>query len=72
MYILLCGFPPFYDENNAALFETIKAGRYDYPSPYWDGVSKDAKALIDSLLQVGSDSRHAWSQRASESSVHLL
>jgi len=57
MYILLCGFPPFYDENNAALFETIKAGRYDYPSPYWDGVSKDAKALIDSLLQVDPTNR---------------
>ncbi|RHY39605.1 hypothetical protein DYB38_009191 [Aphanomyces astaci] len=38
-YILLCGFPPFYDENNAALFATIKAGAYDFPSPYWDHVS---------------------------------
>ena len=35
----LCGFPPFYDENNAALFASIKAGTYDYPSPYWDCVS---------------------------------
>lgn len=38
-YILLCGFPPFYDENNATLFAQIKAGAYDFPSPYWDDVS---------------------------------
>ena len=25
-YILLCGFPPFFDDNNAALFATIKSG----------------------------------------------
>lgn len=37
----LCGFPPFFDENNAALFRQIKAGAYDYPSPYWDGVSDE-------------------------------
>lgn len=57
MYILLCGFPPFYDENNAALFESIKRGKYDYPSPYWDNVSDEAKELIDSLLQVDPGSR---------------
>lgn len=38
-YILLCGFPPFYDENNAALFAAIKACEYDFPSPFWDDVS---------------------------------
>ena len=38
-YILLCGFPPFYDENTAELFKLIKGGRFDFPSPYWDGVS---------------------------------
>ena len=26
-YILLCGFPPFYEDNNAALFAAIKARR---------------------------------------------
>ena len=39
-YILLCGFPPFYDENNAALFAQIKAGAFDFPTPYWDAVSE--------------------------------
>ena len=43
MYILLCGFPPFYDENNTALFATIKSGLFDFPSPYWDPVSENGK-----------------------------
>jgi hypothetical protein len=51
-YILLCGFPPFYDENNAELFRQIKAGAYDFPSPYWDEVSDLAKDLISRLLVV--------------------
>lgn len=57
-YILLCGFPPFFDDNNAALFTAIKQGKYDYPSPYWDSVSDGAKALIDKLLVVDPAKRY--------------
>jgi calcium/calmodulin-dependent protein kinase I len=57
-YILLCGFPPFYDENNAALFRSIKSGRYEYPSPFWDDVSEAARHLIDHLLVLGPAKRY--------------
>lgn len=50
LYILICGFPPFYDEDNTKLFLSIQKGEYDYPSPYWDAVSPDAIDLIDKLL----------------------
>ena len=49
-YILLCGFPPFYDDNNSALYRAIKSGKYDYPSPFWDDVSSNAKSFVDALL----------------------
>ena len=39
LYILLCGFPPFYEENNQKLFDMIKKGEFEFPSPYWDDVS---------------------------------
>eukprot|EP00744_Colponema_vietnamica_P001930 GILI01003122.1.p1 GENE.GILI01003122.1~~GILI01003122.1.p1 ORF type:complete len:325 (+),score=117.91 GILI01003122.1:112-1086(+) len=52
LYILLCGFPPFYDENNTLLFEQIKHARYDFPSPYWDNISEAAKDLVRKLLVV--------------------
>ena len=47
MYILLCGFPPFRsaDRNQTELFEFIKAGEYEFLSPYWDSISK-CKYLI--------------------------
>lgn len=28
-YILLCGYPPFYDENDANLFAQILKGKYE-------------------------------------------
>eukprot|EP00750_Incisomonas_marina_P030991 INCI7691.2.p1 GENE.INCI7691.2~~INCI7691.2.p1 ORF type:complete len:393 (+),score=80.53 INCI7691.2:195-1373(+) len=49
-YILLCGFPPFYEENNAALFSAIKAAAFDYPPEFWSQVSDEAKNFIDKLL----------------------
>jgi len=76
LYILLCGFPPFYDENNAELFAQIKSGNFDYPSPYWDDVSAGARSLIDGLLVVDPAARlsaaevlqHPWVvNKASES-----
>ena len=50
LYIMLCGFPPFYNENNQALFEAIKNCDYEFPSPYWDNISEDAKDLIRKIL----------------------
>lgn len=38
-YILLCGYPPFYDENDANLFAQIIKGEYEFDSPYWDEIS---------------------------------
>jgi len=60
-YILLCGFPPFYDENNAVLFAQIKSGAFDFPSPYWDCVSDDAKDLVLKLLVVDATRRYSAS-----------
>lgn len=35
----LCGYPPFYDENDAQLFRLILKGEYEFDSPYWDEIS---------------------------------
>lgn len=65
MYILLCGYPPFYGncgtecgwergENCQAcqelLFTSIQQGRYDFPEKEWSTISDDAKDLINGLL----------------------
>lgn len=54
-YILnnrLCGFPPFYADNNQDLFEIIKKGEVEFPSPYFDQISDLAKDLIKKILCV--------------------
>jgi len=62
MYILLCGFPPFYAENNSKLFEKIMAGTYSFPSPYWDKVSASAKDLVKCMLVVDPKNRYTSAQ----------
>lgn len=57
LYILLCGFPPFYDDNNAKLFAQIKSGKFSYPKEYWKNVTEEAKDLINRLLVVDPAAR---------------
>ena len=57
LYILLCGFPPFYEEELPALFEQILQARYDFPSPWWDKISKPAKDLVNGLLTIDPKKR---------------
>ena len=79
-YILLCGFPPFFDDgsNMAELFEQIMNGEFDYPEEYWDDISDEAKDFIDNLLIVDPSTRytaeqaleHPWLKGAAKD--HLL
>ncbi|KAJ7369868.1 Calcium/calmodulin-dependent protein kinase type II subunit gamma [Desmophyllum pertusum] len=57
LYILLVGYPPFWDEDQHKLYSQIKAGAYDYPSPEWDTVTDEAKELINTLLSVDGSKR---------------
>ncbi|XP_047513570.1 MAP kinase-activated protein kinase 2 isoform X2 [Pieris napi] len=56
MYILLCGFPPFYSNHGLAISpgmkKRIRLGQYDFPEPEWSNVSSDAKNLIRGMLSV--------------------
>ncbi|XP_017877731.1 calcium/calmodulin-dependent protein kinase type II alpha chain isoform X23 [Ceratina calcarata] len=57
LYILLVGYPPFWDEDQHKLYAQIKAGSYDYPSPEWDTVTPEAKNLINQMLTVNPSKR---------------
>lgn len=56
MYILLCGFPPFYSNQGLAISpgmkKRIRTGQYNFPNPEWEHVSKDAKDLIKGMLNI--------------------
>ncbi|CAB1353797.1 unnamed protein product [Coregonus sp. 'balchen'] len=72
MYILLCGFPPFYSNTGQAISpgmkQRIRMGQYKFPNPEWAEVSEEAKQLINQLLKtdpnermtIGQFMNHPW------------
>ena len=58
IYILLSGFPPFFDDKDGnievgtSLKQRILNGQFGFPSPYWDDISENAKHLIRRMLSV--------------------
>lgn len=67
-YILLCGYPPFYGDNDAEIFNSVRIGHFNFPSPEWDEISDSAKNFVTLLLQVSAELRpmalaamdHSW------------
>lgn len=61
MYILLCGFPPFFSNHgqpiSPGMKNRIKTGQFEFPDPEWSNVSQDAKTLIKEMLCVDSNKR---------------
>jgi len=41
VYVMLSGLMPFSHDSKPALFELIKRGDFDFPSPWWDDVSPE-------------------------------
>ena len=57
IYMLLCGYPPFFHQNQPQMFKLIKNGDYDYDPEYWGEISQDAKDCIDCMLTVPVNKR---------------
>jgi len=57
-YILLAGYPPFYAENDTALFEKIMNAEYDFDDECWEDVSDLAKDFIRHLLVKDPNERY--------------
>jgi len=78
-YILPCGYPPFYGDSDNQIFGSVKAGKFDFPSPEWDTISDEAKDFICCLLKMDASKRlsaaealnHKWirAQTARRNSV---
>jgi len=60
MYILLCGYPPFYSEtdDDNEIFDLTIAGCYQFHDEAWHNTSREAKDLIMHLLRVNP--RRRW------------
>lgn len=78
LYIMLCGYPPFYsDVPNQPISQTMRTrimkGDFDFPTNEWKGVSDSAKDLVRKLLCVDPQLRisidqlflHPWMSSSS-------
>jgi len=50
LYILLCGYPPFEGDDDYELCQSILKGKVEFDGEEWEGISKDAKSLITSMI----------------------
>jgi calcium-dependent protein kinase len=50
LYILLCGYPPFFGETNQEILRAVAKGTFDFEGEEWDAISEDCKDLIRKLL----------------------
>jgi serine/threonine protein kinase len=58
-YIMLCGFPPFLEDESGmeSVYRKICSGVLDFPHPFWTNISDEAKDLIRRLLTVNPHER---------------
>jgi calcium-dependent protein kinase len=79
-YILLCGYPPFYGDSDNQIFECVKAGKFDFPSPEWDTISDSAKEFVCSLLNLDPSKRptaeqalrHKWIRKQTQHRASII
>ncbi|ORX92427.1 Pkinase-domain-containing protein [Basidiobolus meristosporus CBS 931.73] len=62
LYTMLCGFPPFYDDDIKVLTEKVARGYYSFLSPWWDDISDSAKDLVSHLLDINPERRYTINQ----------
>lgn len=46
LYTLLCGFPPFFDDDSKLVTKKVTKGDFEFMSPWWDNVSEEGNFYI--------------------------
>lgn len=80
MYILLCGYPPFYGTSDPEIFAAVRKAELTFPSPEWDAISNEGKDLIRLLLQKNPANRltaraaqqHVWFAKLPPTSIQTV
>ncbi|KAH3883519.1 MAP kinase-activated protein kinase 5-like [Dreissena polymorpha] len=83
LYIMLCGYPPFYSETPSRhitmeMRRKILSGEFDFPEDEWSHVSDGAKDVVKSLLHVDPSYRLniedvtklSWLEDAPDNELH--
>jgi len=62
MYVLLCGYPPFFGESDADVLSKVRLGNFAFMPNDWKNVSEDAMNLIRMLLKMNPRDRYTAEQ----------
>jgi len=62
MYVMLCGYPPFFGETDAEVLAKVRLGNFSFNAADWKNVSEDAKNLIRMLLKMNPRDRYTAEQ----------
>merc|ERR1712224_720468 len=62
MYVLLCGYPPFFGETDSEVLSKVRLGAFSFNAADWKNVSDDAKNLIRMLLKMNPRDRYTAEQ----------
>jgi len=57
LYVLLCGYLPFYHDERAITVRLVRSGKFDFDDEEWKDISDNAKDLIRKLLELDVDKR---------------
>mmetsp|Transcript_19305 Transcript_19305/g.28563 ORF Transcript_19305/g.28563 Transcript_19305/m.28563 type:complete len:366 (+) Transcript_19305:86-1183(+) len=68
LFTVLGGYNPFMEQTTHLTLQRVRQGYYQFDPEYWDGISTDAKKLIQGLLSRDPDKRttaqealnHSW------------
>merc|ERR1712224_1176957 len=68
LYVLLCGYPPFFGETDAEVLAKVRLGNFCFNAADWKDISENVKNLIRSMLKMSPADRvtaeqalnHAW------------
>jgi len=62
MYVMLCGYPPFFGETDADVLAKVRLGNFSFNAADWKNISEDAKTLIRYLLKMNPRDRFTAEQ----------
>jgi len=78
LYLMLCGYEPFYGETEKELINANKQAKIDFPDSEWGRISPEAQDLVAQMLKTDPSERitakealeHAWIVRLEQDQKH--